>query len=229
MSMTTLLTLSSMFSALSNITPPISYTSKLDIWMVACITFVFGTLFEFTIVIFLKYYLNNLPPVQFEVNLTFFSLFQWLIFFFQIFSSKSGSSTPNSLNGSGDQSEKPATAISTIEDLSSRIHSWFRSGIPGAGKKNVIRISSSDLNRARLNQTLRREGLLSGKHSKGIVVTSLENKDSLRKPTAHRRLQRASTQEVESGINSNVTEMNNTLSRHSTLNQPVFHNLTHNI
>ena len=61
MSMTTLLTLSSMFNALTTITPPISYTTKLDIWMVCCIFFIFGTLLEFTVVIFLKYYLRHLP------------------------------------------------------------------------------------------------------------------------------------------------------------------------
>ena len=65
MSMTTLLTLSSMFNALTTITPPISYTTKLDIWMVCCIGFVFGTLLEFTVVIFLKYYLRHLPAFQF--------------------------------------------------------------------------------------------------------------------------------------------------------------------
>merc|ERR1712223_791568 len=65
MSMTTLLTLSSMFNALTTITPPISYTTKLDTWMVCCIAFVFGTLLEFTVVIFLKYYLRHLPAFQF--------------------------------------------------------------------------------------------------------------------------------------------------------------------
>jgi hypothetical protein len=66
MSMTTLLTLSSMFSSLTTITPPISYTTKLDIWMVSCIIFVFATLLEFTVVIFLKYYLKHLPAIQFD-------------------------------------------------------------------------------------------------------------------------------------------------------------------
>ncbi|TRY76219.1 hypothetical protein TCAL_03829 [Tigriopus californicus] len=63
MSMTTLLTLASMFGSLSTVTPPISYTTKLDVWMVGCIVFVFATLFEFTVVIFLKYYLTGLPIV----------------------------------------------------------------------------------------------------------------------------------------------------------------------
>ena len=67
MSMTTMLTLSSMFSSLTTITPPISYATKLDTWMVMCIVFVFGTLFEFTVVIFLKYYLKYLPYINVDV------------------------------------------------------------------------------------------------------------------------------------------------------------------
>ena len=63
MSMTTLLTLSTMFNSLTQVTPPISYTTKLDIWMLYCILFVFCTLFEFTVVIFLKYYLRHLPTL----------------------------------------------------------------------------------------------------------------------------------------------------------------------
>ena len=66
MSMTTLLTLAGMFGGLSSVTPPISYVTKLDVWMVVCIIFVFLTLAEFTVVIFLKYYLNNLPIVNLQ-------------------------------------------------------------------------------------------------------------------------------------------------------------------
>ena len=61
--MTTLLTLASMFAGLVDVTPPISYTTKLDTWMITCIVFVFGTLAEFTVVIVLKYYLHNMPPI----------------------------------------------------------------------------------------------------------------------------------------------------------------------
>ena len=50
-----------MFGSLTSITPPISYTTRLDIWMISCIVFVFATLAEFTVVIFLKYYLPHLP------------------------------------------------------------------------------------------------------------------------------------------------------------------------
>ena len=61
MAMTTLLTLASMFGSLTNITPPISYHTRLDVWMISCIVFVFASLAEFTLVIFLKYYLPHLP------------------------------------------------------------------------------------------------------------------------------------------------------------------------
>ena len=68
MSMTTLLTLASMFGGLVDVTPKISYTTKLDVWMITCIVFVFGTLAEFTTVIFLKYYLQNLPTLDLSTN-----------------------------------------------------------------------------------------------------------------------------------------------------------------
>ena len=55
MGMMTLLTLTSMFGSLSTMTPPVSYNTKLDVWMVACIVFVFATLAEFTVAIFLKH------------------------------------------------------------------------------------------------------------------------------------------------------------------------------
>ena len=70
MSMTTMLTLSAMFGSLTSITPPISYTTRLDQWMIACIVFVFATLMEFTTVIFLKYYLQYLPIYQLPKFLT---------------------------------------------------------------------------------------------------------------------------------------------------------------
>lgn len=54
MGMTTLLTLAAMFSAIATTTPRVSYSSKLDIWMVFCVIFVFGTLMEFSLLIFLQ-------------------------------------------------------------------------------------------------------------------------------------------------------------------------------
>ena len=50
MGMTTLLTLTAMFGATRQNVPRVSYVSYLDIWMVTCIIFVFGTMIEFTIV-----------------------------------------------------------------------------------------------------------------------------------------------------------------------------------
>ena len=67
MGMTTLLTLYTSFASLSTVTPPISYTTRLDVWMVTCIVFVFLTMAEFTLVIILKYYLfNHIPTFCFE-------------------------------------------------------------------------------------------------------------------------------------------------------------------
>lgn len=54
MGMTTLLTLAAMFSAIATTTPRVSYSSKLDVWMVFCVIFVFGTLMEFSLLIFLQ-------------------------------------------------------------------------------------------------------------------------------------------------------------------------------
>ena len=60
--MTALLTISSMFGSITTVTPPVSYTTKLDFWMVMCITCVFCTLLEFTVVIFVKYYIISKVP-----------------------------------------------------------------------------------------------------------------------------------------------------------------------
>jgi len=54
MGMTTLLTLAAMFGAIATTTPRVSYSSKLDVWMVFCVIYVFGTLLEFTLLIFLQ-------------------------------------------------------------------------------------------------------------------------------------------------------------------------------
>ena len=50
MGMTTLLTLIAMFGATKKDTPKVSYISYLDIWMLACIIFVFVSMIEFVVV-----------------------------------------------------------------------------------------------------------------------------------------------------------------------------------
>ncbi len=50
MGMTTLLTLTAMFGAVRQEVPRVSYVSFLDLWMVACILFVFACILEFAIV-----------------------------------------------------------------------------------------------------------------------------------------------------------------------------------
>merc|ERR1711892_529619 len=47
MAMTTLLTLTAMFSAVRNNVPKVSYVSYLDIWMLLCMIFVFSCIIEF--------------------------------------------------------------------------------------------------------------------------------------------------------------------------------------
>ena len=54
MVMTALLTLITMFGALSVFTPQISYTTKLDNWMVTCILFVFSALIETVVTLLLN-------------------------------------------------------------------------------------------------------------------------------------------------------------------------------
>ena len=58
--MLTLLTLVGMFGALSSSTPKISYTTKMDTWMVTSVVFVFATLLELVAVLVYKnIYCNN--------------------------------------------------------------------------------------------------------------------------------------------------------------------------
>ncbi|XP_023344150.1 glycine receptor subunit alpha-4 isoform X2 [Eurytemora carolleeae] len=53
MGMTTMLTLTAMFSSTRQNVPKVSYISVLDIWMLICMIFVFSTMAEFTVVIVL--------------------------------------------------------------------------------------------------------------------------------------------------------------------------------
>ena len=57
MGMTTLLTLIAMFGATKKDTPKVSYISYLDIWMLACIIFVFVSMIEFVVVH--QFFTNN--------------------------------------------------------------------------------------------------------------------------------------------------------------------------
>ena len=50
MGMTTLLTLTAMFSAVRQGVPRVSYVSLLDIWMLSCMIFVFCSILEFIVV-----------------------------------------------------------------------------------------------------------------------------------------------------------------------------------
>ena len=54
MVMTVLLTLTSMFGSLSDFTPRISYTTKLDNWILTCIVFVVIVLIELIIALYLS-------------------------------------------------------------------------------------------------------------------------------------------------------------------------------
>ncbi len=53
---TMLLTLGAMYGSLLSITPPISYTTKLDMWILGCFFFVWGSLFETVVVVYIKYH-----------------------------------------------------------------------------------------------------------------------------------------------------------------------------
>ena len=58
-SMLTLLALAGMFGSLSSSTPKISYTTKMDTWMLASMIFVFLTLLELVAALVYKMYLSD--------------------------------------------------------------------------------------------------------------------------------------------------------------------------
>lgn len=58
-SMTALLTLAGMFGNLSSFTPQISYTTKMDNWMVVSMIFVFSTLLELVVALVYKVYITD--------------------------------------------------------------------------------------------------------------------------------------------------------------------------
>ena len=54
MGMTTILTLTAMFSGVRHHVPEVSYISYLDMWMVMCLVFVNFFMFQFVLVIYMK-------------------------------------------------------------------------------------------------------------------------------------------------------------------------------
>lgn len=56
MQITTLLTLSTLFGSLPSIVPAVSYLTKMDIYLVICMTHVFFALIEFPIVLTIQKY-----------------------------------------------------------------------------------------------------------------------------------------------------------------------------
>jgi len=54
MAMTTLLTMTAMFASVRESTPIVSYVKAIDVWMVACIFFIFLTLLEFAVLVWFQ-------------------------------------------------------------------------------------------------------------------------------------------------------------------------------
>ena len=152
MSMTTLLTLASMFAGLVDLTPPISYTSKLDTWMITCIVFVFGTLAEFTVVIVLKYYLHNLPPIALSNP------------------SDTKSSTPRSSS----TLELNNSTITTIDKALTRSYAW------GGKDETVSRFLGETLNSAVKNERPKsKTKRISNHQTKTVIPNKTKKKEEI--------------------------------------------------
>merc|ERR1719402_1943812 len=67
MGMTTLLTLTAMFSSVRQNVPRVSYVSLLDIWMLVCMLFVFSCILEFIIVTCLRRSEKKVEGEKFEL------------------------------------------------------------------------------------------------------------------------------------------------------------------
>ncbi|XP_021951306.1 glycine receptor subunit alphaZ1 [Folsomia candida] len=65
-SMTTLLTLTAMFSSVRESTPIVSYVKAVDIWMVFCIFFVFLTLLEFSLLVWIRSFREDAEEKRLE-------------------------------------------------------------------------------------------------------------------------------------------------------------------
>ena len=93
--MLTLLSLVGMFGSLSSSTPKISYTTKMDIWMVTSVFFVFTTLLELVAALVYNNWHNN------DQNTNTSSPQAW---------------EPNTTNGS-----KPETNVPTSDDIGKKL------------------------------------------------------------------------------------------------------------
>ena len=86
MQITTLLTLSTLYGALSTIVPAVSYLTKLDIYVIICILHVFFILIEFPIVLAIKRrghmeLVNRIEKhakVFFAFSLIMFNMIYWI-------------------------------------------------------------------------------------------------------------------------------------------------------
>ena len=87
MTMTTLLTLTAMFGSVRSNVPRVSYASLLDVWMFACIVFVFLVIFHFIAVISLLRYnkkraaerVENIGIIAIPILFMAFNCIYWYI------------------------------------------------------------------------------------------------------------------------------------------------------
>ena len=83
--MTTILTLTAMFSGVRHTVPKVSYISFLDIWMVICLLYVCFFMFEFILVVYLKSikkeeaskYVEKKCRVVFPLTFLIFNVLYW--------------------------------------------------------------------------------------------------------------------------------------------------------
>ena len=87
--MTTILTLTAMFSGVRGSVPQVSYISYLDIWMVICLIFVNAFMFEFVLVVHLisidmdnvSHVVERKCRVLFPILFIIFNVLYWSLVF----------------------------------------------------------------------------------------------------------------------------------------------------
>ena len=87
--MTTLLAMTAMFGAVRSNVPRVSYVSFLDVWMCACIIFIFISLLEFTVIAWLIRQKNRpraemverFSRIVFPIGVSVFNLVYWILAF----------------------------------------------------------------------------------------------------------------------------------------------------